>query len=119
MTSRFKVIFLDEAIEFLKTLEIKHYQKIIYNVRRAQTEKDPELFKKLDGEIWEFRTLYKGFHYRFLAFWDKSDSQSTFVITTHGFIKKRSDVPDKEIQKSQQLRIKYFESKDPNNKRSK
>ena len=31
------------------------------------------------------------------------------VISTHGFIRKRSKVPDNEIQKANQLMIKYFE----------
>ena len=63
-------------------------------------------------EIGEFRTLYQGFHYRLLAFWDKSDSQHTLVIATHGFIKKRSKVPINEIQKAIQLMKKYFEDKE-------
>lgn len=64
----FEVIFLDEAFEFLSSLGRKHYEKILYNIRKAQTEHDPELFKKINEEIWEFRTLYQGLHYRFLAF---------------------------------------------------
>ncbi len=43
----FEVIFLDEAFEFLKQLEGKHYEKILYNIRKAQAEHDPELFKKI------------------------------------------------------------------------
>ena len=77
-------------------------------------ENDPELFKKLIGEIWEFRTLYEGLQYRFFAFWDKT-SPNTLVISTHGLIKKQSKVPDKEIQKANQIRIKYFEEKQLNN----
>jgi len=50
-------------------------------------------------------------HYRLLAFWDKTESESTLVISTHGFIKKRSKVPDSEIQKAKQIRAKYFEDK--------
>jgi phage-related protein len=36
----------------------------------------------------------------------------TLVISTHGFIKKRSKVPDSEIQKAKQTRIKYFADKE-------
>ena len=107
----FDIIFLDEAFEFLKGLERKHYEKILYNIRKAQTKQDPELFKKLSNEIWEFKTLYKGFQYRLLAFWDKTSASDTLVISTHGFIKKRSKVPDKEIEKAIQIRLKYFELK--------
>ncbi|WP_343031049.1 type II toxin-antitoxin system RelE/ParE family toxin [Sphingobacterium humi] len=48
---------------------------------------------KLTLSLLEFRTLYQGVHYRLLAFWDKTSSSKTLVISTHGFIKKRSKVP--------------------------
>jgi phage-related protein len=114
MKKRFEVKFLDEALDFLKSLDKKHYKKIIYNIRRVQVENDPELFKKLTDDIWEFRTLYESLQYRFFAFWDKT-SPNTLVISTHGIIKKQSKVPDREIQKVTQLRIKYFVEKQSNN----
>jgi mRNA-degrading endonuclease RelE of RelBE toxin-antitoxin system len=89
MDNLFEVIFLDEAFEFLNSLDKKHAGKILYNVRKSQTEHDPELFKKLSEEIWEFRTLYQGLQYRLLAFWDKSSVKETLVIPTHGFAKKK------------------------------
>ncbi len=112
MKQLFEIIFLDEAFEFLSGLERKHYEKILYNIRKAQIETDPELFKKLNDEIWEFRTLYQGLQYRLLAFWDKTSVIETLVIATHGFIKKRSKVPDSEIQKARQTRTKYFAEKE-------
>jgi len=33
------------------------------------------------------------------------------VVCSHGFIKKRSKVPEQEIEKAVQIRIKYFENK--------
>lgn len=111
MDKLFEIIFLDEAFEFLKGLERKHYEKILYNIRKAQNKNDPELFKKLSNDMWEFRTLYQGLHYRLLAFWDKTSTTETLVISTHGFIKKRSKVPDNEIQKAIQLKAKYFNKK--------
>lgn len=113
----FEIKFLDEAFEFLKGLNRKHYEKILYNIRKVQVEHDPELFKKLNNDIWEFRTLYQGFQYRLLAFWDKTSAKETLVISTHGFIKKRSKVPDNEIQKATQSRIKYFEDKKLENRK--
>ncbi|MGN6196743.1 MAG: type II toxin-antitoxin system RelE/ParE family toxin [Ginsengibacter sp.] len=107
----FEIIFLEEAFAFLESLDRKHYEKILYNIRKAQRDRNSDLFKKLTDEIWEFRTLYQGLQYRLLAFWDKTNAGNTLVISTHGFIKKRSKVPDNEIQKAQQLRIKYFEDK--------
>lgn len=111
MDKLFEIVFLEEAFEFLSGLERKHYEKILYNIRKAQVQHNQELFKKLSDEIWEFRTLYQGFQYRFLAFWDKTSSTETLVISTHGFIKKRSKVPDNEIQKAIKIKNKYFEDK--------
>ena len=112
MGKLFDIVFLDETFEFLSNLEKKHYEKIIINIRKAQTRHDPELFKKLKDEIWEFRTLYKWLHYRLLSFWDKTDSENTLVVSTHGIVKKTSKTPDSEIQKAKQVRSRYFEDKE-------
>ena len=112
MHKLFEIIFLDDAFAFLGELDKKHSEKILYNIRKAQTENDPQLFKKLTDDIWELRTLYQGLQYRLLAFWDKTDKENTLVISTHGFIKKRSKVPDNEILKAKQLRVKYFDYKE-------
>ncbi|NLJ00002.1 MAG: type II toxin-antitoxin system RelE/ParE family toxin [Bacteroidales bacterium] len=117
MDKFFEIIFLDEAFEFLKGLERKHYEKILFNIRKAQIGYNSELFKKLIDDIWEFRTLYQGLQYRLLAFWDKTSTTSTLVISTHGFIKKQSKVPDYEIQKAVKSRVKYFEDKQVKNKK--
>lgn len=114
MEKLFEIIFLDEAFAFLKGLDKKHYEKILYNIRKAQTGNDPELFKKLTDDIWELRTLYQGLQYRLLAFWDKTHSENTLVISTHGFVKKRSKISGNDILKAKQLRIKYFEEKNLN-----
>jgi hypothetical protein len=58
VTDKFKIQFLEEAKEFLDNLDEKPREKIIYNIRKAQVIQDKELFKKLSGNIWEFRTLY-------------------------------------------------------------
>ncbi len=111
MGKLFEIQLLDEAFSYLKSLEKKHSEKILYNIRKAQTSRDPELFKRLTDDIWEFRTIYQGNHYRLLAFWDKSGTKDTLVISTHGFVKKRSKVPNNEIQGAVQLRARYFEEK--------
>ena len=105
----FDILFLDEAFNYLKSLDRKHYEKILYNIRKVQWGQDPDLFKKLQDEIWEFRTLYSGIQHRMLAFWDQTDSKNTLVISTHGFIKKKKKVPGNEIKKAKELRIMYFE----------
>ena len=117
MAKLFEIIFLDEAFKFLRGLEKKHYEKILYNIRKSQIQPDPVLFKKLNNEIWEFRTLYQGLQYRLLAFWDKTSATETLVISTHGFIKKRSKVPDQEIEKASSSREKYFTDKELKNKK--
>lgn len=117
MERNFEIIFLEEAFEFLSRLHPKHYSKILYNIRKSQVELDPELFKKLADDIWEFRTLYQGHQYRLLAFWDKTSTKETLVISTHGFIKKRSKVPDNEIQKAVHIRAKYFADKRSKNQK--
>jgi phage-related protein len=116
MNKLFDIVFLDMAFEFLKNLEKKHYEKIIFNIRKAQTRHDPEIFKKLNDEIWEFRTLYQGLHYRLFAFWDKTNSDDTLVISTHGIVKKTNKTPENEIQKAKQARSKYFDNKEITNK---
>ncbi|MFZ1789520.1 MAG: type II toxin-antitoxin system RelE/ParE family toxin [Saprospiraceae bacterium] len=117
MNKLFEIIFLDDAFEFLKGLDRKHYEKILYNIRKAQTEHNPDLFKILYNDIWEFRTLYQGIQYRLLAFWDKSSATETLVISTHGFVKKRSKVPDAEVQIAIRQRTLYFEEKQIKNKK--
>ena len=117
MDKYFEILFLDEAFEFLSSLERKQYEKILYNIRKSQVELDPELFKKLSDDIWGFRTLYQGLQYRLLAFWDKTSTINTLVVSTHGFVKKRSKVPDKEIQKAVNIRIKYLAEKQVKNKK--
>jgi phage-related protein len=111
MDCKFKVEFLEPVIEFLESLDQKSKEKILYNIWKSRTVNDKELFKKLDGEIWEFRTLYNKQYLRLFAFWDRSDKQDTIVISTHGIIKKTDKTPKVEIEKAESLRIKYFNEK--------
>lgn len=108
---KFRVELLEESKEFLKTLDKKASEKILYNIWKSRQINDKELFKKLQDEVWEFRTLYNKFYYRLFAFWDKSDKKDTVVISTHGIIKKTDKVPKKEIEKAERLRQKYFNNK--------
>lgn len=107
----FETIFLEEANVFLVGLDKKSASKVIYNIDLAEQTNDPRLFKKLQGEIWEFRTQYGGKQIRFLAFWDKKNNKDTLVVATHGFVKKVDKVPSKEIERAENIRIKYFEEK--------
>ena len=102
---------MEAAREFLLEVDEKTRDKIIYNIDRAKLRQDKELFKKLNGEIWEFRTLYNKIQYRLFAFWDKSNKAETLVIATHGLVKKTEKTPEKEIEKAELLRQKYFNMK--------
>ena len=108
---KFRVIFLDEAKEFLDGLNEKTRNKIIYNVWKSRSSNNNELFKKLQDEIWEFRTLYNKSYSRLFAFWDKSEKDETIVISTHGIIKKTGKTPKSEIEKAERLMEQYFKKK--------
>jgi phage-related protein len=99
---------LDDAVKFLNELNEKAREKIYYNLKKSQITNDNTLFKKLNDEIWEFRTLYKRTQYRLFAFWNKTDKKDTLVISTHGIEKKTQKTPKKEITKAEKLREKYF-----------
>jgi phage-related protein len=107
----FDTRFMNEANEFIAQLDLKTAKKIFYNIDLAEQTNDTKLFKKLQNDIWEFRTKFAGLQIRLLAFWDKSDNKDTLVIATHGFIKKVDKVPANEIERAVRLREKYFESK--------
>ncbi|MFN8714494.1 MAG: type II toxin-antitoxin system RelE/ParE family toxin [Bacteroidota bacterium] len=107
----FETKFLEEANEFISSLDQKTARKIFYNIDLAEQTNDPKLFKKLQNDIWEFRTKYAGLQIRLLAFWDKTDNKETLVIATHGFIKKVDKVPANEINRAIRLRDNYFTKK--------
>lgn len=111
MKQNFEVELLPEATEFLDSLDDKTREKIYYNIKKAQFVNDKELFKKLNEYIWEFRTLYRNKAYRLFSFWDKIDGKDTFVIATHGILKKTQKTPSKEIKKAEEIRKQYFENK--------
>jgi phage-related protein len=107
----FEVVFLTEARDFLLRLDEKSRDKIIFNIDKAKIKTDKSLFKKLEGNIWEFRTLFNKTHFRIFAFWDKEADKETLVFTTHGMVKKTGKIPKKEIEKAERIRLKYFELK--------
>ena len=110
MKPRFRILYTEEAMDFLQTLSAKAQDKIAYNINKCRFYTDNELFKKLDdSEIWEFRTLYNKTAYRLFAFWDKQED--TLVVATHGIMKKTQKTPLKEIEKAEQIRKEYFKNK--------
>ena len=107
----FETIFLEDARKFIADLDQKSIKKVIYNIDLTEQTNDPKLFKKLQNDIWEFRTKYNGSQIRLLAFWDKTDNKETLVIATHGFIKKVDKVPKNEIERAVRLKENYFKNK--------
>jgi len=109
MNPKYRIELLKDAVDFLNELDEKAREKIYYNLKKSQNCNDKTLFKKLNDEIWEFRTFYKRIQYRLFAFWDKSDKTDTLVISTHGIEKKTQKTPKKELNKAESLRKQYFD----------
>lgn len=95
-------------MDFLDRQDGPVRDKIIYNMTKARYLTDRKLFKKLTGNIWEFRTLFKKSHYRFFAFWEDLKDSAPVVIVTHGILKKTDKTPKSDIIKAEELRKKYF-----------
>ncbi len=108
---KFREEFMEDAKQFLDKLDEKARDKVYYNIWKDRSTNDKELFKKLQDEIWEFRTKYSKSYHRLFAFWDKTDKADTVVISTHGLIKKTDKIPKSEIEKSERLREQYFNNK--------
>ncbi len=107
---KFEIAYMQEAIDFLSSLDDKAKSKIAYNIGKSMYHIDKELFKKLENsEIWEFRTSYNKTAYRLFAFWDTLANK--LVVATHGIVKKTQKTPKKEIEKAEAIRREYFKSK--------
>ncbi len=111
MVEKFEVEFLKEVFDFLDQIDEKARDKILFNIDKSKVKTDNKLFKKLNPDIWEFRTLFNKKQYRLFAFWDKSNKKGAVVIATHGIIKKTQKTPKKEINKATKLMDKYFNEK--------
>ena len=103
---RFEVNYLPEAEAFILELDEKTRRKVLYNITLASMTIDKELFKKIDDDIWEFRTLYAGQFIRLFAFWDKQ--KKAVVVATHGIFKKTKKTPKKEIERAKELMKSYL-----------
>lgn len=56
----FQTRFLEEANKFIADLDQKAARKMFYNIDLAEQSNDLKLFKKLQKDIWEFRTNFGG-----------------------------------------------------------
>ena len=109
LKAKFDVTYMEAALSYLESLPEKVQDKIAYNISKSRYFMDKELFKKLNDDIWEFRTRYQGMTYRLLAFWDNEAGR--LVVATHGFIKKTQKTPADEIARAGTLRKEYFKRK--------
>jgi len=57
MEKKFEIVFLEEALDFLKSIDSKAREKIIYDISKAQVIKDNRLFKKLTNQVWSFEPI--------------------------------------------------------------
>lgn len=110
-----KVRFLKEAETYFLAQNEKIQKKFLISFEKTETGNKGNWFEKLkntDG-IYEFRQSDHQKFYRIFAFWD-SEEKETLIVATHGIDKKTNKTPPKEIKKAEQIKKKYFETK--NNK---
>lgn len=108
MEERFRFIALQEARDFLASLDNKTRKKVFYNIWKSKSINDNNLFKPIQDEIWEFRTYFNKQYIRLFAFWDKKDGQDVVVVGTHGIYKKTERISKSDINKAKRIRRKYL-----------
>ena len=106
MKNNFEIEFLPKAVRFLDSLDTETRMKIFQDMRYSQKYKGSKFFKKLNKDIWEFRTRHKGNIYRLFAFWDKT--RKSMVIATNGIQKKDQKTPIKEMGTAIRLMKQYY-----------
>ncbi len=105
-----RVNYLKDAQKFLESLPEMTKEKILNNIDSVLNGiGTTDMFKKLDRNIWEFRTSFQGMAYRLFAFYDKEEG--ALIVATHGIVKKTQKTPRKEIKRANQIRTMYFEQK--------
>ncbi|MDE6630482.1 MAG: type II toxin-antitoxin system RelE/ParE family toxin [Bacteroidales bacterium] len=105
-----QVNFLKEAKKFLMSLPEMTRKKVVDDINSVLDGMGTfEMFKKLDRNIWEFRTNFQGMAYRLFAFYDKEEG--ALIVATHGIIKKTQKTPRKEIERANRIRTMYFAQK--------
>ena len=103
----FTIEYLDDAVEFMRSIDVKATKKLLQTIDVATMTNDPKKFKKLENSnIWEFRAEFNKQQYRLFAFWDVI--RNAIVIATHGIIKKTQKTPQREIDKAERIRNKYL-----------
>ena len=105
-----RVNYLKDADKFLASLPEMTKDKILDDIDSVLDGSGTfDMFKKLDRNIWEFRTNFQGMAYRLFAFYDKEEG--ALIVATHGIIKKTQKTPRKEIERANRIRAMYFAQK--------
>ena len=106
MKKHFNVLLSEGSEEFIRALNAKLQEKVIYNIQKSRQVNNSKLLKKIPDAIWEFRSRYGKTQIRLLAFWDTT--QKSLTISSHGFVKKTSKVPKAEIIRAMRYRNEYL-----------
>lgn len=97
----------EDAFQFLNEIPKEASEKFLRIFRIVQQgHYDSKFLKKLNTDIWEFRTQHKRNQYRLLAFWDKT--QKSLIVVSHGFLKKENKVPKSELSRALRAMNEYF-----------
>jgi phage-related protein len=91
-----------ESKDFLDALGETERAKILKIIKRLANfgvVQNREQFKKVEGEIWEF----KEFQRRILMYY----LPNRRIVLTHGFIKKGDRIPRSEIERANTIRHEY------------
>lgn len=99
------------TLEFVKDMgrtmpqELSKLVRLWADTAQKGPPKNIEKFKALKGTdgLYEFKTS----KLRVLCFWD----EGSFIVCTHGFVKKSQKTPKKHIDKAKQRQKDYFDAK--------
>ena len=95
---------ISESQEFIENLDVQKKVKILAIIKKyANTGiiRSKEKFKKIKGDIWEF----KQFQTRILMY----HCDHSCIALTHGFIKKSPKTPKNQIEKANRIIKEYDE----------
>jgi len=103
--------FKDYFEKFYDTLTLKVQKKILWTFRiLEELERIPEVYMKYlknTSGIYEIRVQVGSNIYRIFCFFDKDN----LVVIGHGFKKKSQKTPKQEIERAEQIKKEYYESK--------
>ena len=109
----FRVILEEEVLSFIEALEAPCRKKRFARIDRARRRdiRDPQAFKKLERDIWEFRARCREGQVRLLSFWDKADPEDTLVVGCYAVLKDQATLPKAQLDRVVRLRSDYFANK--------